>query len=345
MKKLKTFAVMFVALTLVTSVGEMLARSYMSTHPWLDYKALREMRYGPYADSPYWSTEFLAAHVETGSHLTLTEHGYWQTTDYHTDWINFDGPYRRTTDQPIAYQHTVWMLGNSVLLGIETIDKYTIPSQVQRLIGSKYRVINTATRATSKRLLYIQLRDLPIQPGDIVVFLDGAETAQTVTHDLMALPTLDRALCAGLKAAVQSALINLACAHNWLPPADDRSFLQLIERYRTDFAEGSQLSRQYATSRGARFFEFLQPYIWTSLPTGYEVTQITDNPGITLHEAEFAYTQTMPALLTVEGVIDATHSLDRTRRTGQAVYIDIIHMNEVGNAALAEAIADYVIGF
>ncbi|MEP7284156.1 MAG: hypothetical protein ABI947_00145 [Chloroflexota bacterium] len=100
--------------------------------------------------------------------------------------------------------------------------------------------------------------------------------------------------------------------------------------------------RLYAQDHDLRFAHVLLPHLWTKPLSAYEQA-IADNDTITLPDVRDKLLSTWPdmermtASLAQEGVIslDLTHVYDAVRET-QEIYLDYVHVNEVGNKLVAQ---------
>lgn len=124
---------------------------------------------GQYAHSPYWSVAFvdeIAKIIHNANIINYSSAGYTITNGL-----------RLTTDQPKTYAHTIWLLGNSTVWGMYVADGWTIASYLQRDLNAEHanvRVVNAAQIGYGATQELLALDTLAIQPGDIVVAVDGA---------------------------------------------------------------------------------------------------------------------------------------------------------------------------
>lgn len=137
--------------------------------------APRFMRH--YYASPYFSNDFFDEMQVMFADGYLDEDGVIALDDFASAHYHVSAGLRRTTDQPGTYEHTVWMVGNSTLWGERVADGWTIPSYLQRMLNShrlRLRAVNAGQKGIGIRFEVRNLKRLPVQPGDIVIFFDGA---------------------------------------------------------------------------------------------------------------------------------------------------------------------------
>lgn len=165
----------------------------------------------------------------------LSDYGAWLPGDFHGTYINVDDHARRTTGQPAHYDHTVWLFGNSGLFDPYVADAQTMASQLQALVlASGWRVVNLGVGGYKSADEYKRLTHTPIEPGDVVIFVDGAMDADVPSPCVSQLATFV-----------------IACQIVWhyvAHPADVSGYPVNIGR-----------ARAYTISAHAEFFHFVQP--------------------------------------------------------------------------------------
>lgn len=113
----------------------------------------------------------------------LSTTGYWYTAKFHGRYynINANGE-RRVLGQPIRFAHTLWLFGNSGTFDPFVPDSATMASDLQLLLdraGYTMRVVNRSAGGQKISGELAWLKDSPVQPGDVVVFIDGAMNLDT----------------------------------------------------------------------------------------------------------------------------------------------------------------------
>lgn len=114
-----------------------------------------------------------------------------------------------------------------------------------------------------------------------------------------------------------------------------------------DFKTQVLAAQQFARSRGATFYEFVEEYIWSAPVSEDEQTILSTWPDPDQERksrAEWAILEPAARGLFASGVAgaDLTHVLDNVRRQGVIVNEDFIHTNYIGNAVIAQAIFDAI---
>ncbi len=83
---------------------------------------------------------------------------------------------RVTTDQPAIFENHIYLMGASLVFCPGSPDTHTIASFLQRgcnaVFPNRYRVVNLGTKGTKIPNCWLQLRSLPLQPGDHALLID-----------------------------------------------------------------------------------------------------------------------------------------------------------------------------
>lgn len=93
--------------------------------------------------------------------------------DFQGRYFSYGNGVRSTSWQPLNAPHTLWLFGASTLMQGNTPDDLTIASQLQRLVGPSYRVVNEGADALPTSHEAAKLRRVVLRSGDVVVFYDG----------------------------------------------------------------------------------------------------------------------------------------------------------------------------
>lgn len=164
--------------------------------------------------------------------------GYPVMDDHAGPMYNIVKQVRITIDQPIVYNRTVYVFGNSGAFGLYVADADTMESHLQALLkaaGYRWRVVNLAVSGAMVSDEYKRLLDTPLTPGDLVVFDDGAMN-------------LVYGRCADNRFAVPQLACQLEYRYLNANATDIYSYERIIA-----------LARASVVSRGAEFWHFIQP--------------------------------------------------------------------------------------
>jgi hypothetical protein len=351
---LKRVAVFIVILV----IGNFAAEWYVGINLGPGLWEFRRSHPAGYARSPFYSSEFIDEQTALS--------GSWQQGDtlsgwdsnFHGRFFNTSGGIRATTFQPPAASHTVWMLGNSTLFGYEVPDELTIPSQLQRLLnaayGPHYRVVNLGQTGLGIPQNLRLLKRLPVRPGDIVIAYEGLSEGFTLrlSEETRRDRTLAGKACNWLTSGSLRSLGGWGLIHLYCRWAESSITMGIVDPAQPMIEQTGQMvedylteAYRYTTERGADYYHFLPPHIWSKLPSVYE-RSILNNPILTPLGTAQSFALMWPALqsardrLAKAGICsyDLTNILNRARTEGHELYLDFIHVNEEGNGLIAQAI-------
>lgn len=335
------------ALTICAS-SEFAVRWWLTTHPAETMADYLKVHIDAYAHANYYGPEFIAEQNAFRKGLSIDDEGVYHWADFQGRWFNIANNIRITTNQPPTALHTVYIFGNSTLLSIEVPDNMTIPSQLQVLVGGRYKVVNRGVAAANSLKELDYLEQTKLNRGDVVVFYDGILDAMdiyTVARNRRNNAPPDT-LCGWLNRNYQQmAVIQLLCAYDqYSAPAaiSDPALLdaQISSAY-TSYARHIATAKQYVQQHGAAFYHFLEPHIWTAPLSDYETTlmrlELSQWPG-----TDTLVRRAWQSFRRIPGTIDLSQSLNALRANGIEIYIDDHHMTERGNAAIARAVYDAI---
>lgn len=260
-----------------------------------------------YAHSPYWSDAF--AH---GFHRVFSKGVPNPDNQISLGTVSVPGytivnNERLTTDQPTTYTKTVWLFGSSSVWGAYVADGWTIASYLQREFnrrGIPWRVRNMAEPGINITLEYYWLTQSDVQPGDLVIFIDGGVDMYYTVDDAFKQWKADSAACK-LQGATGLALATLWCNQQQFidTPQDyiDSAIASDFPHYWRDVDK----ARAWTAKHGAEFVHYMQPTTYDSWAALYAKLGRGD------------------VLLTVD----------------RAYHYDDLHYDDAGHAALAAQIA------
>ncbi len=200
-----------------------------------------------YAHQPPRSGEILT--YETG------RTGYLAPADFSGKLYHVKDGIRLTVGNPKVYEHTIWMFGNSSLLGFNVPDADTIPSQLQALLPD-YRVLNLSAEGQLARGELAWLKEVPLRAGDSVIFMDGSTDAYYLRERASIITPWLRRECALPVPQRFSAVLDLPLCALVQSPAMDRA---LLAETGQAFQSTIEEARAYSAQHGAAFYHFMQP--------------------------------------------------------------------------------------
>ena len=291
------------------------------------------------------------------------DYGY-QPKDAKGTYINIENGLRITTGVPAKAQNRVWVFGGSTIICTEVPDLYTIPSQIQKLLNENFlassQVINLgATSLTTKHQLWRLMNNAKgIKKGDIIVFYDGVND---IIQSLYYKNPTGTMINANREQIDQSAYLqkiifylygkyskHSAFVRRFLYPFDPEErnvnlSVELVTQLKQSYFENIVEASRYAKKKGATFFHFLQPSLYTvSSLTAWE-QQLISNGWLFPKELKNIYAVGYPALreavvdLQNRGVVSFDIS-DALNGRKHEIFFDFVHVNQNGNELIAQAI-------
>jgi hypothetical protein len=334
----------------------------------------RGRRPPPYERADYFGPAFLSESLRCVRHGSAPGGEYVLPEDFTGEHVNVRDGRRRTTDQPSRSAGTVYLFGGSTVFNSEVPDRWTVASCLQRLLnertGSRWRVENLGVSSMSAAQQTRRLHRIDVRPGDVVLFYDGVNDVYYSVyngnphgwlpgqgHDggerrLNAAQRLLYPLCLKCKDHSSGARVLFGLMDNPMPRNVSRR--RLLDRWlktaEVCYRDALLDARTSARRRGAKFFHFLQPNLFTlGKPTRYEA-EVAANELKALPGLDRAYALGYPRLRQAvasaaeQGLVsfDLSGILDG-REAGEEYYLDFCHVNHAANQRIAEAIFERVV--
>jgi hypothetical protein len=335
----------------------------------------RGARPAPYRDADYFGAHFLDESMRCVRLSNPPGTRYLVPGDFSGRFINVAEGRRRTTDQPASWDHRVLLFGGSTVFNQEVPDDHTLASCLQRLLsrrlGPRYRVENLGTPAMLARQQTERLEQTPLEPGDVVVFYDGAndvfypvyngnpegyrigDRSDGGVRKLSGLQAWLYPLCFRLKGYSYAASLLFHGMDGPRPAnlVEAATLTRHLDAAEKGYLDALTRARRLVEARGARFVHVLQPQLFSlRKPSAYERAVMRNEraalPG--LDEAfRLGYPRLRQALSTAAAQGLVSHDLAgalNARRDGEEFYLDFCHVNHAANERLARAICERVFG-
>ena len=315
------------------------------------HKEFRLTRPEPYADSPYFSKEFIdESFKQPGGWFTPEGTRIVLPNDYKGRYFNVRNHMRVTTGNQTNSKKNVYVFGGSTVYSSEVPDDYTIPSQLQKMINNKQLSATVFNMGVSSIHSAQQLerleRDVILHPGDMVIFYDGVnDVTQRIYYG-----NPDGWIANEEKQApMWVRLIRRHAKHSaflrWL----DYEFItkkkfdlnqNFILRAGNDYKNVIESACRFSSEKGASFFHFLQPTLMTKRTLNeYENNLINMKGEIVPYGIVNVFKSSYPVFRKQLSDIPCNHDLSNIFDYLQnSPYLDEFHVSEVGNKLVAEAI-------
>ncbi|MEP7286898.1 MAG: hypothetical protein ABI947_14165 [Chloroflexota bacterium] len=292
----------------------------------------------PYRDSAYWSPAFLdEVRVSFQDWIWHGNDNYMTRSDMAGKWINFRDGIRVTRGQSKDATRTIWMIGNSALIGHELPDQYTIPSQLQALVGTQANVVNLGMAGANTSQALARLHSLDLHKGDIVLLMSGAPESTDIFFeaDRQRGAKLSDGLCNLIYWRTKSFVVQWACHDTMLqtPPGllDERLQAYTAESLEFYTRTVTQIAA-YTHDKDVTFVNILQPHPYRESLSPDDVINIGHRAGVEI--AFRSFYASVPAKLVTLNLADVVPS---------TYFFNSAHVNEHGTALIAKAIYDMAI--
>lgn len=347
---LAIFAVLVIAVE-----GTFRVLEWQSDEP-LSHLEFRLTQPEPYEDSHYFSSAFVEeSFSQPGGYSLVPGTQIIQPNDFNGVFFNVKDGRRATTSTPVDASSRLFLFGGSTVYCSEVPDDMTIASQLQALINDKglgIEVVNmgVSTVTTSEQL--DQLRRLEFEVGDTIVFYDGAnDAAQGIYYGnpggQLAFAPKDSSLfvraakdLARISATVRWVRSNLGFSNANFAP-------EVIDETARLYVGNLEAAAEIAASRGGRFYHFLQPTLASKAQlNGYELDLISKK-GVLVDPILYKSYEVGFEAFKESGLSEFAWSVDISDAFDylpKSPYLDIVHVNEIGNSEVADAIFFEIFG-
>lgn len=358
---------MIAALTMVCFIFvlELLARYYVANNEYAyNGRYLNAIPYGELLhDDVMYSDYQYVNEIDVSLKIDIDpEIGIYLPDDMRGSYINIIDRVRVTTNQPAQYNQTIYMFGGSTMECVEGADWMTLPSYFQRKVNivfpDTYRVVNMGVIGLISANQTVLLKTIDLQPGDIVIFFDGNNDVNSAFQfDFFVFPDINNGPVF-VKLADQlikhSIFFDIFLApYNYLPSiTHDVELQQVYVNQMLDYYNRSLIeAKDYAERKGAEFYHFLQPTLFTvSELSANEQKILRDyqfipNGWADLHYKGYLALIDYNDILIDEGIIsfDITDAFDpEFRQPNQEFFFDQVHVNYEGNELLAKRIFEII---
>lgn len=368
MKRLTNLFIVLGATFFTLFLAELSARVLEKISPPPIQQQWREFRLSkpvPYKNASYDIAKILDEAHQVGW-KTDPNYGY-LPNDFSGDYINTKNGYRRTVPNPVSPERRVWFFGGSTVICFEVPDSLTVPSHFSRLanarFGGKLEIINAgATTVTIHHQLYRLRTSTNIRKGDVVIFMDGVNdivqtlllqnpTGNMIQHNREQLES-----AGSYTKTILYVYDNLGSystfVRRFLNPfkpkyLDVTISSDLLNTLENNYFASIMQANDYAKSKGASFYHFLQPNVYTVAKlTPYE-TDLLKNEYLNLKKFPEIFHDGYPRLRTASqkagklgvNTYDISTAFDKRQ---SEIFLDPVHVNEIGNELLATEILGLV---
>ncbi len=367
------FAIITVVLSLALAsvLVEGAARVYLLLHPVKEPLSCWDFRINqplPYKDAEYFNNDFLMESMKClGIKDFNCSKGLEKARDFSGDYINVSNNLRHTTGQPERARNRILLFGGSTMFCREVPDEYTIASILQGMIndhyGSAFMVENHGLSSLRSEDQTRHMKQVPIQPGDMVVFYDGVNDMVGVDSRIMEQQMPERVeakgnlrrigwtgrimntlfIRFGEKIAFLKVFFALRSRGILAKPVKEEEILTMLGPVRDSYEDHIRQAHQFVTSKEGHFYHFLQPSLFTLLRISPYEQELMENAFLVARASRKTHVLGYPMLrqalmeLQKEGVntTDLSHVLNE-RENKEEFYLDFCHVNHRANERIAK---------
>ncbi len=313
------------------------------------HKEFRIQKPEPYKNAEYFSAPFIQESFEQPGRWILDKnYGGVKPSNFKGKWINVQNNRRVTINKPKKYLNKIYLFGGSTVYNGEVPDSLTIASQLASLGANDFlfEVINMgSTSIHSTQQLGRLKSEVNLDNGDIVIFYDGVnDIFQRIIYEnregfMLGKPKQESFWINFLrtKSKYSSILYIL-----YLQMSDNTKEISnnLIETSIGDYVNTLIKTNNYVVSKGAYFFHFLQPTLFTKKNLNqYEQMLIAKGPPFTGKQIKKVFTEVYPII--EEKIDNVNFSLSLVKVFDTLIdspYFDFCHVNHIGNKIIAKNI-------
>ena len=319
--------------------------------PLYTHETFRMTRPEPYSTASYFSEEFLKESFEQPGGYRLDESsGAIYPSNFSGAWFNVSNELRQTVGQPSNPEITIYLFGGSTVYNSEVPDDLTIASQLQALTINNINatVINVGVNSVHSAQQLARLKaDFEITKDDIVIFYDGVnDVAHRLIYGNKKGFMYGQPEGEEKKIRVLRELKKYVFIVRWI-----LNLTQDVPRHYSndeiDTAVNGYISvldntNEYVKEKGARFFHFLQPTLFTKIiKNEYENRIIKIGAPLVTKVGAMAHEQMYP--LVQKKLLSRLFSTDLSNifnNLPSSPFLDFSHINHVGNKVVAQKIND-----
>ena len=313
------------------------------------HKEFRLQQPEPYANASYFSQDFInESFTQPGKWLLDEKYGGVKPDNYKGIWINVKNNRRVTINEQKNYLGKIYIFGGSTVYNGEVPDDLTIASQLAAMGANdqSYKVINMgATSIHSTQQLGRLQSEINLKNSDIVIFYDGVnDVLQRIIYEnrggfMIGQPKKENFWIEFLRSKSKYSSI-LFIMYSRMIKNTKETPAALINNSIDDYINTLIKTKKYVEQRGANFYHFLQPTIFTKNKLNdYEKMLINKGePFVPIFFVE-PYKRSYPLIKRRLNDYNFSYSL-----TGifddldESPFLDYHHVNHVGNKIISQNI-------
>ena len=312
------------------------------------HEEFRRQQPEPYQGASFFSQEFIDESFFKSKWVFDPQTGVVKPQNFSGEWLNVENNLRRTINKSPDASRTVYLFGGSTVYNSEVPDEFTIASQLSEIIpldqGLKVLNLGASSVHASQQLARLK-NEVNLDPQDIVIFYDGVNNVQLgVVYQnkkgyMYGQPKQENMFIGVLRLLENhSSIIYLIMRSAY--DQEVKYPLSLIDSTVDDYVSSLHEANLYTKSKGAKFYHFLQPTIFTKAQLNdYEKNMIHNGLPLIPKTSKKALQETYPLMKERLKELNFSHSLTNSfDHLDVSPYLDFCHVNHIGNKVIAENI-------
>ena len=313
------------------------------------HKKFRIQQPEPYINAEYFSEAFIKESFDQpGEWILDKNYGGVKPGNFKGKWINVQNNRRVTINGPKKFLYKIYIFGGSTVYNGEVPDSFTIASQLAVLGANdfSYEVINMgSTSIHSTQQLGRLKSEVNLDNGDIVIFYDGVnDIFQRIIYEnregfMVGEPKEESFWINFLRSKSKYSSI-LYILYSRMSDNTKEISNNLIRTSIEDYMNTLVETNHYVESKGANFFHFLQPTLFTKKNLNqYEQMLIAKGPPFTGKQIKKVFNEVYPLIEEKLDNVKFSFSLVTVFDTVMdSPYLDFCHVNHIGNKIIAKNI-------
>lgn len=315
----------------------------------IDHKEFRIQQPEPYINTEYFSKDFInESFTQPGGWLLDKQYGGVKPRNFEGKWINVRNNKRVTINKPRNYFRKIYLFGGSTVYNGEVPDNLTIASQIASLGANdySYEVINMGATSIHSAQQFGRLKaEVKLSQGDVIIFYDGVnDVLQRITYEnhegyMYGNPKKESFWLKQLRSKSKYSSI-LFIYYSKIIENTKETPSALIKTSVDDYVNTLLAVNEYAKGKGASFYHFLQPTLFTKKNLNkYEKLLIKKGtpfvPAQLIQDFNRAYPLILNKLDSVKFSYSLVGEFDDLKKSP---YLDFCHVNHIGNKIIAKNI-------
>ena len=362
-KLIKNISIYFFVFCIILFIAEIFARYVIpysggiaKAKLWYEYRLQNPAAYknSPYDAKKLIKEAFEIRHVQVDGNL--------QPLDRKGMYINIKNNKRVTTDQPINYTNKIFIFGGSTIFNSEVPDKFTIASFLQRLINinynKKYKVINYGVSGLLIEDQLRKIKQIKFNENDIVILYDGINEIyqylyrgsfekNIISEDRERLEKLNffsrNYILFFDKYGGNYSFLFRRFLNPYASPKEYKYELKIknLEAFNNNYYKNLIQIKNFSNINKIKYYHFLQPNLFQKKNKLNYEKELIDNQGLTPKGTKNAFDFFIKNKLyldsfILESMINSKSLLNIFDNIEEPIYLDYMHINEVGNEIVAK---------